>query len=172
MRLLVLLFMLIILKSDAVPTKTGSKISQKDAQTALDFHNKVRKEVGVPSLEWSKELAAYAQEWANHLGDSCNMKHRPRSGTWAQRFGENIFWGSSADIFTVKDACQSWYSEKPDFTGPIFTGKEASVVGHYTQMVWRNTKRVGIGVAKCKSGGIIVVANYDPSGNYLGENAY
>src|SRR4051812_45129568 len=122
MRVLFLLCIFFIGQSQAVPTKTGSKVSQKDAQAALEFHNKVRKDVGVPALQWSKELAAYAQEWADHLAaKGCNMEHRPRSGTWAQQYGENIFWGSS-DVYTVADACSSWYSEKKDFTGPTFTG--------------------------------------------------
>jgi len=39
-------------------------------------------------------------------------------------------------------------------------------------MFWRNTKKVGWGVAKCKNGSYIIVANYDPPGNYMGEKAY
>jgi pathogenesis-related protein 1 len=172
MRLFVLLFIFFITQSQVVPSKTGSQISQKDAQKALDLHNKIRKEVGVPDLQWSKELSVFAQEWADHLAKKCNMEHRPRTGTWAQRYGENIFWGSNGDMYTVVDACNSWYSEKKDFSGPSFTGHEENVVGHYTQMVWRTTTKVGIGVAKCNNGAVIIVANYDPPGNYLGHNPY
>lgn len=154
-----------------VPAKTGSKISQADAQAALDYHNKVRKEVDVPALEWSAELSAYAQRWAEHLDSlGCVLQHRPRSGAWTQLYGENLFWGGGA--FKATDACRSWYSEKKDFNGPVFTGQEKEVVGHYTQMVWRDTKKIGIGVVKCKDGGVIIVANYDPPGNYRGEAAY
>jgi uncharacterized protein YkwD len=173
MRAAILVIIFFICQSLAPPpSKTGSSVSEKDAKTALDFHNQVRRDVGVAPLQWSKELAAYAQEWADHLAaKSCTMAHRPRTGEWAQQFGENIFWGSN-NTYSVKDACLSWYSEKKDFTGPVFTGNEASVVGHYTQMVWKSTTKVGIGVAQCSGGGIIIVANYDPPGNYLGENAF
>jgi len=45
-----------------------------------------------------------------------------------------------------------------------------SEVGHFTQLVWRNSKRVGFGFAKTgNSKGMIVVANYDPAGNYKGQ---
>jgi pathogenesis-related protein 1 len=173
-RLLLFLLLSGTLVSNAqkkVPFKTGSKITQAEAQSALDFHNKARKEVNVPALEWSAELSAYAQKWAEHLDSlGCALQHRPRSGVWVQQYGENIFWGSGS--YNATDACKSWYSEKKDFVGPVFTGEETSVVGHYTQMVWRDTKKVGIGVVKCKGGGMIIVANYDPAGNYRGEAAY
>ena len=37
-------------------------------------------------------------------------------------------------------------------------------------MVWKNTKKLGIAKAKSpKSGKIIVVANYEPAGNWIGQ---
>lgn len=41
---------------------------------------------------------------------------------------------------------------------------------HFTQVVWRQTKRLGCGAASTdKSGWIFVSCNYDPPGNYLSE---
>jgi uncharacterized protein YkwD len=171
MRLLFILFIAFFCQSSRTANETGSNVTSKDAKAALEFHNKARKEVGAPDLIWSNDLATFAQQWANHLAEECKMKHRPRTGKWVQKYGENIFWGSST-VYTVTDACKSWYSEKENFTGPTFTGHEANVVGHYTQMIWRKTTKLGIGIAKCSGGGVIIVANYDPPGNYLGENAY
>jgi len=37
--------------------------------------------------------------------------------------------------------------------------------GHFTQVVWSSSKRLGVGVA-IRGGKIIVVTNYDPPGNY------
>ena len=62
----------------------------------------------------------------------------------------------------------SWYSEVSDYnwSSPGF----ASSTGHFTQIVWINTKQMGIGIActsdqkKC-----YIVANYSPPGNYGGE---
>ena len=156
-----------------VPATTGSNVSQSDAQAALDFHNKVRKDVGTPALEWSTELAAYAQAWADHLAkdENCNMKHRPSEGEWRQSHGENIFWGSSSS-YNVVSASESWYSEIKDYKHEALNNSNWYAAGHYTQMVWRNTTKVGIAQVTCPNGAIIIVGNYDPPGNYMGEKAY
>ncbi|MBS1681692.1 MAG: SCP-like extracellular [Bacteroidetes bacterium] len=173
-----LMFLLVLMygisTGQTVPQKTGSGVSQEDAQAALDFHNKVRKDVGSPPLEWSEELAAYAQAWADNLAknNNCEMKHRPHDGSkWKQIHGENIFWGS-ASSYNAKDASESWYSEIKDYKhGPLTSGNWYAT-GHYTQLVWKNTKKVGIAQAVCSSGAIIIVANYDPPGNYMGQKPY
>jgi uncharacterized protein YkwD len=156
-----------------VPVKTGSKMDRIEAQDALDFHNKVRKDVSAPALEWSVELATYAQEWAEYLSakNNCQMAHRKSLGKNSKNTGENIFWGS-ASSFSAKDASESWYSEIQDYVYRAVSVANYHKTGHYTQMVWKNTKQVGIGVSICKDGGIIIVANYFPPGNYIGEKPY
>ena len=42
----------------------------------------------------------------------------------------------------------------------------------FTQMVWKDTKEVGISYAISKSGSVYVVARYYPPGNYSGEYPY
>ena len=39
--------------------------------------------------------------------------------------------------------------------------------GHFTQLVWKDSKFVGFGYAR-KGGKTFVTANYDPPGNYVG----
>ncbi|EUB61880.1 Cell wall protein PRY3 [Echinococcus granulosus] len=42
--------------------------------------------------------------------------------------------------------------------------------GHFTQLVWSDTKRAGFGVAKSAKGDkVIIVGQYKPPGNYMGE---
>ncbi len=151
---------------------TGSKVTKEAALEALDYHNKVRADVKVNALEWSEDLAKFAQEWADHLAtEGCNMQHRPHSGEWSQKYGENIFWGMGRD-YSALDASKSWYSEIKDYTYGKLNGSNWYKTGHYTQMVWKNTTHVGIGIAICSDGAIIIVANYDPPGNYMGEAPY
>ena len=41
--------------------------------------------------------------------------------------------------------------------------------GHFTQVVWKGSKEVGIGKAFGNDGRVFVVANYYPAGNILGK---
>lgn len=158
-------------QAQRVPLETGSTISQKDAQEALDFHNKVRADVRSPQLKWSEDLAWYAQLWADHLAIDCKLEHRPSGGPWAQKHGENIFWGGGEN-YTALDASESWYSEIKDYKYGKLNNNNWYKTGHYTQMVWKKTTHVGMGVAYCKSGAQLIVANYNPPGNYMGEKPY
>ena len=154
-------------------SSVGSAVSPSDAEAALAFHNKARAEVGVSPLLWSPQLAEYAQRWANHLVENgkCNLEHRPGSGEWKGIYGENI-----AMLVPNKNASLEssvmWYSEISKFQNVTLTSTNWYDAGHYSQMVWRNTKSMGMGSAKCTNGYYIVVGNYDPPGNYTGEKAY
>jgi pathogenesis-related protein 1 len=157
-----------------VPSNTGSKVSQYDAQQALDFHNRARKDVGVKSLRWSTDLAKYAQQWAEYLVNSnnCNIQHRSSLGKETKdNTGENIFWGNGK-LYNALHASQSWYNEIEDYSYRTITSRNFYATGHYTQMVWKNTKKVGIGIATCPDGATIIVANYSPAGNVIGRKPY
>lgn len=149
-------------------TYASTNLSPQQARQVLEIHNQARSEVGVGALQWSDELAAYAQQWADSLAESgCKMNHRTDSDK-----GENLYWTSRVSPTTPADAVHAWYSEKQVFTHEEINADNLYEIGHYTQMVWKNTREVGMGMAVCKNGGAIVVANYDPPGNYLGEKAY
>ena len=144
----------------------GSKMSAKDIQAITAYHNKVRAAVGVGPMKWSAALAAYAQEWADHLAaTTCKMAHRTQP-----KYGENLFQGT-VGYYTAVDATKGWEAEKKDYRGGVLTEANAMPVGHYTQMVWRDTKTVGCGEAICNKT-LIVACNYDPPGNYIGRRPY
>jgi len=158
--------------AQTAPSITGSKVSKAQASEVLAFHNKIRKGVGVPPLVWSVELAKYAQAWADHLAaSSCTPEHRPFAGEWKQLYGESIFMANDSS-YTAMDASKDWYSEAKDYKGGAFSRSSFLLSGHYTQMVWRATSKVGFGYATCKNGELLVVANYDPKGNLLGQTPY
>ena len=174
LKLLLLITFLFSWHAKSQITNTGSKISSVDADKMLAHHNKVRSEVGVSGLQWDTTLAAYAQRWADYLATNnhCKMKHRGSKEKEGAEYGENIFWGSSAQAYSPLDASTSWYSEIEKYTYAQLNGNNWYPAGHYTQMVWRNTTLMGAGVAICPDGEIIVVANYNPPGNYMGEYPY
>ena len=92
--------------------------------------------VKVPQLEWNDYLAKYAADWAIKIGEQgCELQHRPDS-----RFGENIYWTSAPD-FIPKEVVDEWGSEKKQYKGKVI-GDDISKTGHYTQLVWYETKEV------------------------------
>jgi pathogenesis-related protein 1 len=149
----------------------GSRLSSQEVQQLLNLHNKVRADVGVGPVTWSKELAVYAQRWANHLASTnCSLQHRPPSGPWKREYGENLFMGA-AGTFGVADVVKSWESEKQYYRGQTLDRSNSYDSGHYTQMVWRESQQIGCAKAEC-NGNLIIVCNYDPPGNVLGQKPY
>ena len=60
-----------------------------------------------------------------------------------------------------------WYDEIKDYDF-----NKASFIpgtGHFTQVVWKNSREVGFGVAQASDGSFYAVANYFPAGNWSGE---
>lgn len=53
--------------------------------------------------------------------------------------------------------------EKYDFK----RGGHQPGTGHFTQVVWKDTKELGMARAKSKNGSVYVVARYRPAGNNL-----
>jgi pathogenesis-related protein 1 len=152
-------------------SSTGSNLSLQEAQQLLGRHNKVRGDVGVGPLTWSKKLAIYAQEWADQLASTnCKLKHRPNSGKWKQEYGENLFMGI-VGYYGVANAVKTWESESKYYRGGPLNASNWHDSGHYTQMVWMNSKEMGCAKAECNNN-IIVVCNYDPPGNILGQKPY
>jgi pathogenesis-related protein 1 len=127
-------------------------------------HNDARAKVGVGPLEWSNEIGAYAQEWANHLAaNGCQLAHRSNG-----LYGENLFWRMPATTADVVVA--SWVAESADYDAANNTCA-AQTCGHYTQVIWANTSKLGCGVASCGTAQIWV-CNYDPRGNVMGQKPY
>ena len=153
---------------------TGSRFSTADVAQFLDHHNQARSELNLAPLKWNEHIAAYAQEWADYLATkkNCKLIHRYQLKKNEPGYGENIYWGSSAKYFTPLDASVAWYGEKDFFKNEPVTIRGLSKTGHYTQMIWSSTREIGAGKAICPSGGIIIVANYNPAGNIIGGRAY
>lgn len=153
-----------VLPLPALAVDTGSQLSVSEAQILLAEHARVRAEVRVAPLQWSAQLASEAQAWANQLTGRCELDH---SNT---RRGENLFMGT-AGYYGMRDAIAVWESERAQYQGGVLTPGNWVPSGHYTQMVWRDTRFLGCGKAVCK-GELILVCNYDPAGNRVGQRPY
>lgn len=145
-------------------------------------HNAVRNRIvdpepmpELPPMRWSEKLAATATCWARELASrDCELVHS------SSPYGENLafFSGSTPDAETV---VQRWVStERACYTFGTFMGDDnctsacddSGGCGHYTQVVWRDSRRVGCGVASCGDDREVWVCNYDPPGNVVGQQPY
>ncbi len=153
-------------------------ISSGEISQILAYHNRKRREVGSPALSWSSEIARYAQSRANTIARTGRFGHLPRG---RNPYGENLAEAGSTrgnPGYTVLDACEAWYSEKslmPPGERILTRRLFNRGVGHYTQMVWKETTEVGAGVAHYRKGGYtvtVVVCCYNPRGNVITEAIY
>ncbi|KAK1976895.1 CAP domain-containing protein [Colletotrichum cereale] len=143
----------------------GSSGLTADLKAALDAHNAARSEVGVPPLEWDDSLAADALEWATHLLSVGSLTHSQTDNQ-----GENLYMQSNKDSPSV-NAAKAWISEKADYHGEAISSTNYMGFGHYTQVVWKSTTKVGMALAT-NSQGTYVVARYSPPGNFIGQKPY
>ncbi|KAL2476818.1 Pathogenesis-related protein 1 [Forsythia ovata] len=141
-----------------------SSQAQNSIQDYLDAHNAARAEVGVGPMTWDNNVAAFAQNYVSQRIGDCNLIHSSN-----RPYGENLAEGSGD--FTGKAAVDLWVAEKPnfDYNSNSCVGGECR---HYTQVVWRNSVRLGCARAQCNNGWWFVSCNYDPPGNYIGERPY
>ncbi len=129
----------------------------------LAAHNEVRARVHLPPLKWSDQLAAYAEEWGKTLLARRKFYHRPDSP-----YGENLFMIKNGRV-NPSDVVADWASESRNYS--YRSNSCHGMCGHYTQLVWRSTQRVGCAVAR-GGGNEIWVCNYDPPGNIVGRKPY
>lgn len=178
----------------------------------LDYHNDVRSKAANGSqfpglyaqdmhqLVWDADLAKSSQIYANY----CNFKHTstqiPPFDVLGYTYGENLAVQSSSSAkkqdlsdFSIlktylEKSQQSWYDEVNNYslTQASDQCQPGEVCGHYTQMIWADTTKIGCGVAKCdymedigypESANkdmthVYLVCQYHTAGNYVGQQPF
>jgi pathogenesis-related protein 1 len=152
-----------------------------DVAAMIDAHNKWRAEVGISKkLSYSPALAISAQAWVDNLKrtNHCHMRHSSPQG----RYGENLYW-SGARVWSngrrelvkvsAADVVDTWGSEKANYDHDNNLCAQGEICGHYAQIVWRDTTRVGCAMAVCGDTKEQVWAcQYQPAGNWEGRTPY
>ncbi len=149
----------------------------------VSAHNKVRSKFRLQPLSWSPSLATFSTKWANHLKRStgCKMHHRPHSGRNKTDFGENLYWASpfrwsdgatEVQKVTSYAVVNEWAKEVKYYNYQAHRCQPGQQCGHYTQIVWRDSKKVGCGLAICPDKSQVWVCSYDPPGNWQGQRPY
>lgn len=158
---------------EAEPAKTIGLVSppptDPTAAGLLAYHNKLRAEVGSPPLQWSTVLTEHAQGYARIIADTGQPEHSPRLGRETER--ENVSLGMRG-VGNPLQLAQVWGAERRYFRSGTFpdisTTGEWSDAGHYSQMVWSLTTKVGCGFARGRRVDALV-CRYSPPGNQDGE---
>ncbi|CAL9204864.1 pathogenesis-related protein 1C [Musa acuminata AAA Group] len=140
-------------------------LAQNSPQDFVDAHNKARAAVGVGPVSWDDKVTAYAENYAKQRIGDCQLVHSHGP------YGENLFWGSNTD-YTGIDAVKSWVDEKQYYDHNSNSCADGQVSGHYTQVVWQDSKTIGCARAQCDNGGIFIICNYNPEGNIEGQSPY
>ena len=157
-----------------VPTQEDLERFRRDG---LKRHNYYRKYHQVGPLILTKKLNDYAQYYAEKLAKQDKAEHSEYSALeqiyndWTGS-GENIhcYWTSKSNYaMTGADGVDSWYDESKDYNYSKGWSKNGRMIGHFTQLVWKGTTKLGIGVAKSSGGSFYVVANYHIGGNFEGN---
>ena len=158
----------------------GAAPADDFAHAILAAHNQERAALHLPPLVWNDAMAREALAWAQYLAASGEFRHSEDSTR--ENEGENL-WAGTAGAYTPQEMVGAWIAEKRDYRYGKFPDVAADgdwhKVGHYTQVIWKNTTELGCGLATGSGpagGGArgldVLVCRYSPAGNYVGETPY
>jgi len=145
-------------------------------------HNQIRANVAtatpLPPLEWDPALAATAAAWVAMCRDQDAptglIDHNAGRSMGAPYYvGENVFGaGGPPSPGVGEQAVTLWASEAKsyDYAANTCNGN----CGHYTQIVWRATLKLGCAVGECPNLAYktALVCDYGPGGNVSNQRPY
>lgn len=137
----------------------------------LAAHNRERAATGVPALEWDSSLAADAASWARELARTGRFEHSDADASAPDVQGENL-WAGTVGVWGPEEMVGYWIAEKRDYKPGTFPAVSRSgdleKVGHYTQVIWRTTRKVGCALDRSRREDVLV-CRYAEGGNVIGE---
>ena len=153
----------------AAPAGAQSSFAAQFPTRILAAHNAERVRARVPLLMWDNALGTAAAAYAQQMAMTGRFEHSNRQlrpGT-----GENLWMGSHG-AFPIEAMVGAWGSEKRWFKAGVFpdvsrTGNWEDV-GHYSQMIWPTTLRIGCALASTPRVDYLV-CRYATKGNVDGR---
>jgi len=158
-------------------------LTQDQINAFVDAHNQARSgplnptpSPALPPVSWDGILADSAYNYAIKCqGSSGLLDHNANRSTDYQALGgsgyvgENIY-GTSGRTATPADAVTLWMSEASSYDYATNSGN----AGHYTQVVWRDSVRIGCAIVDCPALTYhnTVICDYAPGGNISGQKPY
>ncbi|GFY63566.1 hypothetical protein TNIN_46311 [Trichonephila inaurata madagascariensis] len=168
-----------------------TEVTDEDKDDVIRAHNEYRDKVstgqesaagGMPTaanmmeMVWDDELASIAQKHA----EQCKFRHDCYACRQVDRFmvGQNIYmamsWGYP-DKSYWRPMVKAFYDEIEQFDKSYIEPFVFGSYGHFTQVVWATSWRVGCGKAVFKDKKwykTYLVCNYGPAGNMMGGEMY
>jgi len=172
----------------------GRGVTKQEIQEILDVHNRLRAIIsrgeetrGSPGPQpsaadmremiWDEELSRVAQGHA----DQCKFAHDCSDCRKVSRFGvgQNLYIYKQSLRQGATDwgrAVKDWYDEVSLFSNKhVKPFQFSSATGHYSQVVWANTDKVGCGATSYRDGkwfATLYTCNYGPNGNFIRQQMY
>lgn len=149
----------------ALEAELEGPVLHAQRQAVLLAHNFKRKKHFAEDLVLDSELNKHAQDYAERLAREDKFYH---DGGQLEEYmeGENLYLASGTS--DPVDAVGAWYQEIDDYDFSLEVQKTSKATGHFTQLVWKGSHMLGVGVAVA-NGKTYVVTRYAPPGNWEGE---
>ena len=136
--------------------------------TMIAAHNDARRRYGVAPLTWDVGLARDAAAYAASLSRTNRFEHDRQARLPPQ--GENL-WTGTRTAYSYGAMIGALVDERRFFRPGRFPAVSRtgnwSDVGHYTQIVWPTSQRVGCATASNRTHDYLV-CRYLPAGNIMG----
>ena len=149
--------------------RPASLVSPGLSERLVRSQNAERDRLGLRDMAWDSGLAAAAASYAAELAATGRWEHSPAETRVGQ--GENLWMGTHA-AFTPEEMVDDWMAERRLFRSGTFPNVSSSGswhdVGHYTQLIWPATQRVGCAV-RSSADFDYLVCRYSGPGNVMGD---
>ncbi|XP_062397855.1 peptidase inhibitor 16 [Sardina pilchardus] len=153
---------------------SSGQLPEDHYQVIVDQHNLRRTQVEpsaayMRTMSWDERLRIVAEGYAA----KCRWDHNPD----LEDLGENLYITNGP--LDPAEAIEKWFNELEHYNYTSNECAEGEMCGHYTQVVWADSYKVGCAAHLCVEieglpfgNATILVCNYYPAGNYEGEKPY
>ncbi|XP_005162473.2 peptidase inhibitor 16 [Danio rerio] len=152
------------------------QLTEQEILNIVDLHNELRSQVQpsaafMQKVVWDEAIRLVAEGYAA----KCIWDHNPDLEDLTM--GENLFVGTGP--FNATKAVMDWFNENLDYNYNTNDCAEDKMCGHYTQLVWANTTKIGCASYFCDTleklhfeKATLLICDYYPQGNIEGQKPY
>jgi len=167
------------------PGGTTNPLAQDVIDAFVAAHNQARggplnptPSPPLPPVSWDAILGDSVYNYAVRCqGSGDLLSHNANRSTDYQTLGgsgyvgENIYGSSGRGVATPDAAMALWMSEASSYD---YASGNIGSAGHYTQVVWRDSVRIGCAIVDCPALTYhnTVICDYAPGGNINGQRPY